>query len=272
MKFVSISILFVTILASAGTSLQPKQDVKGSSDHPLFPNRMPGYTIMTYQKEGFSSYSFHTKPPQTIEGKYTWIRYYLQDPNQHPGGLAIHRNYQNANKSVGGQVLTSSHPDFSVLKATRNGVEVWVEVSANYQRDYSLHIIERVPMQQVITADAIAAAIDKDGFIALDIHFETGKAEILPESRPIIEDIVALLKKRPNLRIGVEGHTDSTGNPADNKTLSNSRAKAVVTAIASAGISSNRLDSVGYGQERPIADNRTEEGRAKNRRVELVKR
>jgi OmpA-OmpF porin, OOP family len=70
----------------------------------------------------------------------------------------------------------------------------------------------------------------------------------------------------------VEGHTDNTGNPAANKTLSNARAKAVAEAIAAAGISSNRLDPVGYGQERPIADNRTEEGWAKNRRVELVKR
>jgi outer membrane protein OmpA-like peptidoglycan-associated protein len=112
----------------------------------------------------------------------------------------------------------------------------------------------------------------KEGFIALDIHFATGKAEILPESQPIIDEIVSVLKQRPNLRIGVEGHTDNTGTPAFNKTLSDARAKAVVEAIAAAGIGSNRLDPVGYGQERPIADNRTEEGRAKNRRVELVKR
>jgi outer membrane protein OmpA-like peptidoglycan-associated protein len=133
-------------------------------------------------------------------------------------------------------------------------------------------IIERVPMKQVIRADAMAAALDKEGFIALDIHFATGKAEILTESRPIIDEIVSLLRNRPNLRIGVEGHTDSTGIPASNKTLSNARAKAVVEAIAAAGISPDRLDPVGYGQDRPIADNRTEEGRAKNRRVELVKR
>jgi outer membrane protein OmpA-like peptidoglycan-associated protein len=127
-------------------------------------------------------------------------------------------------------------------------------------------------MQQVIRADAMAAALDKEGFVALDIHFATAKAEILPESRPIIDEIVSLLKIRPNLRVGVEGHTDNTGSPAANKSLSNARAKAVVDAIAAAGISSNRLEPVGYGQERPIADNRTEEGRAKNRRVELVKR
>jgi OmpA-OmpF porin, OOP family len=271
MKF-AFTFLVVTILASTATSLQPKLDVKGGSDHPLFPNRMPGYTISEYEKQGFNSLEFHTKPRRIIEGKYTRIRYHLQDPSQHPGELAIHRNYENAIKSIGGESFPSDKPYLSVLKVTRNGVEVWVQVNTYYEQDYILSIIERVPMQQVIKADAIASAIDKDGFVALDIQFTSGKAEILPESRPIIDEIISLLKKRPNLRIGVEGHTDNTGNPAANKTLSNARAKAVAEAIAAAGVSSNRLEPSGYGQERPIADNRTEEGRAKNRRVELVKR
>lgn len=274
MKFASplIMSLIVTILASAAASSQSVQDVKGSSDHPLFPNRMPGYTIVKYEKQGFSSFNFDTKPPQTIEGKYTSIRYHLQDPNQHPGQLAIHRNYENAIKSVGGQRIPSNKDYFTVLKVNRNGVEVWVQVSTYYDNDYILYFIERVPMQQVIKADSMAAAIDKDGFVPLDIHFATGKAEILEESRPIIDEIVLLLKKRPTLRIGIEGHTDNTGDAATNKKLSSARAKAVADAIAAAGISPNRLDSIGYGQERPISDNRTEDGRAKNRRVEIVKR
>jgi OmpA-OmpF porin, OOP family len=270
-----LSTILVAFLAIVAPSQQSKPDVKGSSDHPLFPNRMPGYTISNYEKKGFSSYEFNTKPPKAIEGKHTSIRYHLQDPNQNPGELAIHRNYENAIKSVGGQVLPSGKPYFSILKVTRNGFEVWVQVSTYYHdtlRDYILEIVERTPMQQVIRADAIAAALDKEGFVALDIHFATGKAEILPESRPIIDEIVSLLKDRPNLRIGVEGHTDNSGNPAANKTLSNARAKAVAQAIAAAGINPNRLEPEGYGQERPVADNRTEEGRAKNRRVELVKR
>ena len=270
-----LSTILVALLAIVATPQQSKPDVKGSSDHPLFPNRMPSYTISAYEKKGFSSHEFKTKPPQVIEGKYTRIRYQLQDPNQNPGELAIRRNYENAIKSVGGQVLPSGDKDSTILKVTRNGVEVWVQVSTIFYdtaRDYILYIVERTPMQQVIRADAIAAAIDKDGFVAVDIHFATAKAEILPESQPIIDEIVSLLKNRPNLRIGIEGHTDDSGNPAANKTLSNSRAKAVAEAIAAAGISSNRLEPVGYGQERPIADNRTEEGRAKNRRVEFVKR
>src|SRR5262245_20782845 len=234
MKFAPISFLIVIILASAVTFAQPTQDVNGSADHPLFTNRMPGYWIVYYQKEGFSSYSFHTKSPQTIEGKFTVIEYYLQNPNQHPGGLAIHRNYQNAVKAAGGEVLPANYPDYSIMKITRNGVEVWVEVMANSQLGYRLYIIECVPMQQVITADVIATSIDKDGFVALDIHFATGKAQILPESGQIIDEIVSLLKKRPGLRIGVEGHTDNTGNPATNKTLSEARAKAVAAAITAA--------------------------------------
>jgi outer membrane protein OmpA-like peptidoglycan-associated protein len=262
------------IIGGSPISLHAQQDVKGSSDHPLFPNRMPGYSISNYQQQDFSSYKFRTRPPRTIEGKYTRIHYYLIDTKQHPGGLAIRRNYENAIKSAGGQVIYSDD-NVSVMKATRNGVEVYAEVqaSANYAgRYYFLHIIEREPMQQVITADAMAAAIDKDGFVALDIRFATGKAEILPESRPIVGEIVTLLKQRSGLRVGVEGHTDNTGTAAGNKTLSDARARAVAAAIAAAGIDPGRLDPVGFGQERPIADNRTEDGRAKNRRVEIVKR
>ncbi|MDQ3012466.1 MAG: OmpA family protein [Acidobacteriota bacterium] len=200
------------LLVLVSSVANAQQDVKGSSDHPLFPNRMPGYSISNYQQQDFSAYKFRTRPPQNVEGKYTRIHYYLKDTNQHPGGVAIRRNYENAIKAVGGQVVHSDD-NVSILKATRNGVEVWAEVQAslNYAgRYYFLHIVEREPMQQVITADAMAAAIDKDGFIALDIHFATGKTEILPESQPIVDEIVSLLKKRPALRVGVEGHTDNT--------------------------------------------------------------
>jgi len=264
----------VFLLCLLTVAAQAQQDVKGSADHPLFPNRMPGYSISNYQQQAFSAYKFRTRPPQSIEGKYTRIHYYLKDVKEHPGGVAIRRNYENAIKAVGGQVVFSDD-NVSVLKATRNGVEVWAEVQAslNYAgRYYFLHIIEREPMQQIIKADAMAAAIDKDGFIALDIHFATGKADILPESLPLVTEIVTLLKQRPTLRVGVEGHTDNTGTADLNKRLSEDRAKSVVAALVAAGINANRLAPSGFGQERPIADNRTEEGRAKNRRVEIVKK
>jgi outer membrane protein OmpA-like peptidoglycan-associated protein len=268
-----VSTILVALLAIIATPQRPEPDAKGSFDYPMFANRMPGYRISSYKKEGFSSHRFETNPPQTIEGRYIYISYHLDDSSEPPGNLAVRRNYENAAKSAGIQIIPSRFPDSHVIfKATRNGVEVWVDLYTINPKDYTMTIIERTAMQQVIRANEMAAALDKDGFIALDIHFATGKAEILPESRPIIDEIVSLLKNRPRLRIGVEGHTDNTGTPTFNKTLSNARAKAVVEAIAAAGISPNRLEPEGYGQERPVADNRTEEGRAKNRRVELVKR
>jgi len=81
-----------------------------------------------------------------------------------------------------------------------------------------------------------------------------------------------MMKANPDLKIGVEGHTDNVGNPKSNKTLSDERAMAVVASIVAQGIDPKRLSAAGHGQDKPIADNKTEEGRAKNRRVELVKK
>ena len=252
--------------------LSAQQDVKGSSDHPLFPNRMPGFAISYYQQLGYGSYNFHGKPQQKVEGKYTKISYLIKKDAPNPGDLAIRRNYENAVKAAGGQVVYADDY-YSVVKITRHGAEVWAEVITRPGGpQYDLNIIEREEMAQVITADAMANAIDRDGFVALDIQFATGKAEVLPESKPTVEQIVTLMKKRSNLHVGVEGHTDNIGTPAANKALSQARAKAVADLIVTAGINANRLEAAGYGQERPIADNRLADGRAKNRRVEIVKR
>ena len=102
--------------------------------------------------------------------------------------------------------------------------------------------------------------------------FNTSKAMIKPESAGIIDQIVALMKSQPSLKLSIEGHTDSQGTPERNKTLSLNRAKAVIKAVSEGGISAARMSAVGWGQEKPVADNRTEEGRAKNRRVEIVKK
>ena len=79
------------------------------------------------------------------------------------------------------------------------------------------------------------------------------------------------MKGNPALRIRIEGHTDNTGTPAANKTLSEARAKTVMDALVAAGIVASRLTSAGYGQERPLTSNSDDDGRAKNWRVELVK-
>jgi outer membrane protein OmpA-like peptidoglycan-associated protein len=88
---------------------------------------------------------------------------------------------------------------------------------------------------------------------------------------PQIDQVMKLLKDVPALRLSVNGHTDNNGNAAHNQQLSEGRAKAVVAALLAKGLDSARLAAKGFGQQQPVADNAQEEGRAKNRRVELVK-
>ena len=133
-------------------------------------------------------------------------------------------------------------------------------------------VAEKELMKQDIQANEMFDALNKNGFIALYINFETGKADIKPGSQEIIDQIVQMLKDNPDLKISIEGHTDNVGTAQSNQTLSENRAKAVMDAVIAKGIDKSRLSSKGWGQTKPIADNKTEEGRAKNRRVEIVKK
>jgi len=110
-----------------------------------------------------------------------------------------------------------------------------------------------------------------DGSVQLlkPIEFETGRAAIKAVSFPILDDVLELMKSRPAIKIGVYGHTDSKGMPANNLKLSKDRAAAVRNYLLGKGIAPARLESEGFGQNKPIAPNETDEGRAKNRRVEF---
>ncbi len=265
----TICVVLFLVLITAGT-LSAQQDIAGSADHPLF-TRMPGFYIGEYQVQPFDAYQFRAVPGEPrVEGKITTLRYWVKSGAPPPGALAICRNYTNAAKQVGGVVLNDNGRNMATMKIAKDGREAWAEIACDNNR-YSLVIVEKEALAQVVTASDILATLDKQGFIALDIHFDTAKAIIKPESQPIVDQIVVLLKGNSKLQISVEGHTDNVGTPQSNQTLSEARAKAVVEAIVKQGIVQGRLTSAGFGQNRPVADNRTEEGRAKNRRVELVR-
>lgn len=108
--------------------------------------------------------------------------------------------------------------------------------------------------------------------ITYGITFDIGKATIKPESMTEINRIVKLMNENPDLKFEVQGHTDNTGTVSGNQKLSEERAQAIVAKLVELGISANRLTAVGKGQSSPLADNSTDEGRAKNRRVEFVKK
>lgn len=251
-------------------ALAADQDVRGSKDHWLF-TRMPGMYIGEYSQREFDAYKFASAPgsPQ-IEGRLTLIRYWSKSGGTPPTALQICRNHTAAITHIGGTVVQDNGKNAVTVKLVKDGRETWAEVMCDNGR-YTLTIVEKESMAQVISAGEMQSALDKQGFIALDIHFDTGQATIKPESQPIIDQIVVLMKGNSSLKIGVEGHTDNAGTPASNKILSDARAKAVADAMVKRGIDAKRLSAAGFGQERPVADNRSEEGRAKNRRVELVK-
>ena len=108
--------------------------------------------------------------------------------------------------------------------------------------------------------------------ITYAITFDIGKANIKPESMTEINRIAQLMKDNGDLKFEVQGHTDNTGTVAGNQKLSEQRAQAIVNKLVEMGIAANRLSAKGTGQSAPLADNSTDEGRAKNRRVEFVKK
>ena len=118
------------------------------------------------------------------------------------------------------------------------------------------------PSRVVLTASNIAI-MDK-------VQFETGKAELLPVSHALLDEVAKMLKDNPQVEtISVEGHTDSTGSPDFNRKLSQQRAESVAKYLSSKGVKAARMEPKGFGPDRPIADNETDAGRDANRRVEF---
>ncbi len=260
------------MLFLSGFCLAQEADHEGCKDYPML-SRLKNFYISSCESN-FDAVEFTVGEDQTktIEGQKTVITYMIQGGANTPSDLQIKRNYANAVKSLGGSVLHES-PNSITLKMVKNGKEIWLAVETfNSATGYTLTVVEAGEMIQEVTANDMLDALNKNGFMALYINFDTGKATIKPESEPIIGQIITLLKDNPDLRLSVEGHTDNVGTPQSNKVLSEQRAKSVVGAIVGGGIDAGRLTAVGWGQEKPVADNRSEDGRAKNRRVEIVKK
>ncbi len=127
------------------------------------------------------------------------------------------------------------------------------------------------PAPPPTTAEALKAEIDLHGRVTIYINFDFDKAIIKPESKPTVNEVIRMMKQSPDLKLSINGYTDNVGTHEYNVKLSQARAAAVVDALAKAGIAADRLSSAGYGDSNPIDDNGKPEGRAKNRRVELVK-
>lgn len=134
-------------------------------------------------------------------------------------------------------------------------------------------LYERQTTDFSAAAAAVEKAIAETGkFVTNNILFETGKATLKPESMEEIQKVAEYMKKNPQARFEVQGHTDNVGSDKTNDPLSQQRAEAVVKALEAQGVDPFNLRPVGKGSHEPVADNSTDEGRAKNRRVEFIKK
>lgn len=279
-----------------------QNDAAGCKDPELF-NRMPNHYIERCEQSPFEMRRFPAGPLKgdtanmvEVEGAFRVFVYRPKEGSPKASPLQIQRNFQNAVKAAGGTV-EGSYPEWckfhmddsfklgnpctesgTSLKFTKNGKETFVFVDATsaaktgYQDGYIIYMMEREAMAQDIVANELLDKINKDGMIALYLNFDTGSANLQASSASQLDQVAAMLKSAPALNIEIGGHTDNVGDAAANQKLSQARAAAVVAALTTRGIAASRITAKGYGATAPIADNRTEDGRAKNRRVELVKR
>jgi OOP family OmpA-OmpF porin len=273
------ALLVALVALAAAPPALAQTDVTGSKDYPGI-SRMPGYYIADYKESPFDSYAFtvadgNTTREQTVEGRRLDYRYNLKDGATMPGDLQVVRNYQNAARAAGGQVLLDTR-EKTTIRLQKPGLEVWMNIDVANEpsgRFITMVIIEKKAMQQEVTIDAKAMATDlsQTGRVAIyGILFDTGKADLKPESGPALAEIEKLLKANSSLKVYIVGHTDMVADVATNVKLSQARAQAVVNALVAHGIAAARLIPFGAGPYAPVATNRTEDGRAKNRRVELV--
>jgi outer membrane protein OmpA-like peptidoglycan-associated protein len=257
-------------------------DAPGSKDFPGI-TRMQNTFLQTYNHLKFDAFKFpvatvhNQNQYQSIEGERYFIRYKLKEGAERTSPLEKIRNYENAAKATGGQVvwdyINGTNQGEATLRLRKGGSEVWIYINA-YVNEYSLDIIERQAMAQEVTVDAsaMASSIADSGSVAIyGINFDTAKSDIKPDSEPAIDEIAKLLTNNPTLKVGIVGHTDMVGEATSNMRLSQARAQSVITELVSKhGIAATRLVAFGAGPWAPLASNKTEDGRAKNRRVELV--
>jgi OOP family OmpA-OmpF porin len=237
-----------------------------------------------------------------VEGKVFHDNFALQNGDRTYSEREFQRNYENVITALGGkQINTSQYTDAMIAaaggrdKIEKNAYgaavvpeyphdsylirtpdkEYWIEISTGH---IPLHgfvvVLERQAMAQsvgLLDAAAMKKAIDANGHVALYINFDIDKATLRPDAQPVIAEIDKLLAGDPALRLSIQGHTDNTGTSVHNKELSAARARSVLAALVGLGTDPSRLQSKGLGQDQPVASNDTENGRGRNRRVELVK-
>ena len=301
--FVNALLLSCAMLGTAQAA-----DVKGGKDHPLI-SRFAGAELERYEQKDFDEAVVAIKAGNdgkpgtvlTLEGKVTTNGYLIGGGKS---ALEVMRNYEQALAQAGFQTIFQcsnyescggffnfmqrNNPGFQWNADVKNRyilakrdtpaglvhVVVYVMLSGDRVRVFQ-QVVESKPMAtnqvQILNAVQMAQGLQAEGKIAIyGVLFDTAKAEIKPESKPALDEMVKLLSADKTLKVYIVGHTDNVGSFSANLDLSQRRADAVVKALTAQKIDAAQLVSKGVASLAPVTSNANEAGRAKNRRVELV--
>jgi outer membrane protein OmpA-like peptidoglycan-associated protein len=267
-------VIVVCLAIPAILAAQSQEDREGCKDSPLL-SRLSGCYITSCGNSDFDAAELIMKVgggSKHVEGKVEKIGYDCTGKT----ALQVRRNTEQALRAAG-FTLDFTGYDVPVHYVTAHKGGLWIAVAANEMGSNSQYQFTSVltgDMAQEMTSDAKAWAgeIDKSGRVAIyGIEFDTAKATLKPESEKVLSQVATLLNSQPAWKMRIEGHTDSTGTREGNRVLSQQRAAAVVAWLVKNGIAAGRLVPAGLGDAKPLADNGTAEGRARNRRVELVR-
>ena len=278
-----VALLTVMILAVSAFQVNAAEVTEHSLIRPL-----PGSMLneRSSVQRNFDSFEFLVLNPdtgrsetRTIKGEYRRLMYYLYNEDgsrkTDVSRLEYFENFKAAALEMGGQVKWEDSRGLVFTIPREDGGVTWcrVEVSVG-AGSATLTIIDEKPLETTLEFGPaeMMAALDAEGKVALyDILFDYDKATLRQSSNKQLQEVLTLLLQNPELSLEIQGHTDSDGSETYNLELSQRRSESVLNYLVLFGIDPSRLIAKGYGESMPVAPNDTDENKAKNRRVELVR-
>lgn len=269
------TLLFCMAIGSLAARAQAPapRDAAGCAESKIV-TRMPGCTILRCETKDYAAAAMprgKSERNHQVEGQLDRTVYRC------PAGkspLELGRNTETALRNAGFQILfTDVYAGGARFYMTAQKGPYWVNLGV-VSDAYDLTVVKQKEMEQAMTAnaDGWAEQVKQTGRVSVyGINFDTGKATIRAESEPVLNEVAKMLQANAPWAMLVAGHTDNVGANDMNLALSRQRAESVIAWLAGRGVDKTRLAPAGFGDTRPVAPNTDEEGRRKNRRVDLVK-
>ncbi len=312
MKKGILIITVVALMISTNIFAQRTSDIKGGEDYPLVSrfkgSILEWYQVRNFDRYFMLSLKDNKISNYEINGKITRIQYSVGKEHT---VTEIYKSYENSLKEKGfetlitlndkncgvnlqeqvyndefnglnklpGEALNPGDDEFTYLGAKKKieGKNIYIVVYTAFERGDLVVTFDAIEVQAMeeglVTVKALNEKILANGYIAIyDIHFDTGKSEIKPESAEALKNIAEYFKTHRNKKYFIVGHTDNVGDFTSNMTLSEKRAKSVVNELVTKySVKADQLKAYGVASLSPITSNLKDEGKAKNRRVEIVK-